>query len=200
MRKGRELFVLFFCILAELGLFFQVYRPIHFVETFIIEKGMVSWTIPRIICMIPMIAIGIFAMAVIKGNANGMLHISYAVMTLYLMIMLGMMFAQRGVFIETFEIVEMNIIVYIVGAVLGILTLLLFIFREKGAIRFIPNMSSLLLLVILAQFISHFFALADGKAYMSRLSFVCSVCAAMPYVAIYLFEKIMVEPTIKQYR
>ena len=114
MRKGRELFVLFFCILAELGLFFQVYRPIHFVETFIIEKGMVSWTIPRIICMIPMIAIGIFAMAVIKGNANGMLHISYAVMTLYLVIMLGMMFAQRGVFIETFEIVEMNIIVYIV--------------------------------------------------------------------------------------
>ena len=142
----------------------------------------------------------IASILVIKGNANGMLHISYAVMTLYLVIMLGMMFAQRGVFIETFEIVEMNIIVYIVGAVLGILTLLLFIFREKGAIRFIPNMSSLLLLVILAQFISHFFALADGKAYMSRLSFVCSVCATMPYVAIYLFEKRVVEPTIRQYR
>lgn len=122
MRRTREMVVFLLCLLSELGLFFQFYRPVYFLETDIIEKGTVSWTIPRAIVLIAMVAMFLFALSLIKGNFNGLLHISYAVLLLYFVVVLVMMFAQKKTFNEAMsnEYLHTNLIVYIVTAIIAI--------------------------------------------------------------------------------
>lgn len=202
MKRTREIIVLILCALSELGLFFQFYRPVYFLETDIIEKGTVSWTIPRAIVLIAMVAMFLFAVSIIWGNLNGLLHISYAVYLLYFVIVLVVLFAQRRQVKTTLsnDYLHTNLIVYIVTAVIAIFTLLLFILREKGGIRLIPKMSSLLLLVMLGQFVTHGFIVGGGSIYISKLSILCGICSIIPYFTIYVFEKSILEPTIREYR
>ena len=42
MSKPKEMMMVVLCMLSELGLFYQFYRPIYFLETDIIEK--VLWS------------------------------------------------------------------------------------------------------------------------------------------------------------
>lgn len=202
MRRTREVVVFLLCLLSELGLFFQFYRPVYFLETDIIEKGTVSWTIPRAIVLIAMVAMFLFALSLIKGNFNGLLHISYAVLLLYFVVVLVMMFAQKKVFYEAMnnDYLHTNLIVYIVTAVIAIITLILFILREKGGIRLVPKMSSLLLLVLLGQLVTHGIVVGGGTIYISKTSILCGVCSVIPYLTIFIFEKSILEPTVKRYR
>lgn len=202
MRRTREIIVLILFALSELGLFFQFYRPIYFLETDIIEKGTVSWTIPRAIVLIAMVAMFLFAVSLIRGNRNGLLHISYAVLLLYFIVVLVVLLAQREQFKETLnnQYLHTNLIVYIVTSIIAILTLLLFILREKGGIQLIPKMSSLLLLVLLGQFVTHGFVVGGGSIYISKISLFCGLCSVIPYFTIYIFEKTILEPTVKDYR
>ncbi len=202
MRRTRELIVLLLCLLSELCLFYQFYRPVYFLETDIIEKGTVSWTIPRFIVLIAMAAMFLFTISLIKGNLNGLLHISYAVFILYYVVILVMMFAQKQEFNETLnsEYFHTNLIVYIATAIIAILTFGLFILREKGGIRMVLKMSSLLLLVILGQLATHGFIVGGVSIYVSGLSILCGLCSVIPYLTIFVFEKGILEPTVKRYR
>lgn len=202
MKRTREMVVLILCAISELGLFYQFYRPVYFIETDIIEKGTISWTIPRAIVVIAMFAMLLFTISLIRGNINGLLHVSYAVFVLYYAIILVMLFAQRPEFNDTLdnEYLRLNLIVYIVTAIITILTFLLFILREKGVIRLVPNMSSLLLLAILGQFVAHGFVTGGGNIYVSKLSLFWGVCSVVPYFTIFIFEKMVLEPTVKRYR
>jgi small-conductance mechanosensitive channel len=202
MKRGRELFVIFLGILGELGLFFQVYRPIYFIETDIIEQGLISWTIPRLMCIIAMIAMLLFMISVFRGNVKGLLCVSYAVLLLYQVIVLFAMLSQKDMFVKAVneEKLKLNVVIYIGTAIILILNLGIFILREKGAIRMIPNISALMLFVILGQFITHgLFVVNDSLAFGTR-SLLCGVCSMMPYVAIYVFEKTVVESTDMEYR
>lgn len=202
MKRTREIVVFILCAMSELGLFYQFYRPIYFIETDIIEKGTISWTIPRAIVIVAMIAMLLFTISLIRGNAKGFLHVSYVVFVLYFVIILIVLFAQRPEFSEVLnsEYFRTNLIVYVVTAIISILTLLLFILREMGGIRLIPNMASLLLLVILGQFVSHGFVTGGGNIYVSKMSLFWGACSVLPYLTIFIFEKFILEPTVKRYR
>lgn len=202
MRRTREMVVFLLCLLSELCLFYQFYRPVYFLETDIIEKGTVSWTIPRVIVLIAMAAMFLFTVSLVKGNLNGLLHISYAVFILYYVVILVMMFAQKQEFNETLnsEYFHTNLIVYIGTAIISILTFGLFILREKGGIRMVPKMSSLLLLVILGQMATHGFVTSGFGVYVSGMSIFWGICSAIPYLTIFVFEKGILEPTIRGYR
>ena len=202
MRRTREMVVFLLCLLSELCLFYQFYRPVYFLETDIIEKGTVSWTIPRVIVLIAMAAMFLFTVSLVKGNLNGLLHISYAVFILYYVVILVMMFAQKQEFNETLnsEYFHTNLIVYIGTAIISILTFGLFILREKGGIRMFPKMSSLLLLVILGQMATHGFVTSGFSVYVSGMSIFWGICSAIPYLTIFVFEKGILEPTIRGYR
>ncbi len=202
MRRTREMVVFLLCLLSELCLFYQFYRPVYFLETDIIEKGTVSWTIPRVIVLIAMAAMFLFTVSLVKGNLNGLLHISYAVFILYYVVILVMMFAQKQEFNETLnsEYFHTNLIVYIGTAIISILTFGLFILREKGGIRMVPKMSSLLLLVILGQMATHGFVTSGFSVYVSGMSIFWGICSAIPYLTIFVFEKGILEPTIRGYR
>lgn len=202
MRRTREMVVFLLCLLSELCLFYQFYRPVYFLETDIIEKGTVSWTIPRVIVLIAMAAMFLFTVSLVKGNLNGLLHISYAVFILYYVVILVMMFVQKQEFNETLnsEYFHTNLIVYIGTAIISILTFGLFILREKGGIRMVPKMSSLLLLVILGQMATHGFVTGGFSVYVSGMSIFWGICSAIPYLTIFVFEKGILEPTIRGYR
>ena len=198
MSKPKEMMMVVLCMLSELGLFYQFYRPIYFLETDIIEKGMVSWTIPRVIILIAMAAMFLFTISFIKGNANGLLALSYAIFLLYFVLVLLIIFSQKKQFHQTLsnEYLDTNLIVYLVTAIVAIVTLILLILRELGGIRVIPNMSSLLLLVILGQFVTHGLAMGEGNIFISKNSLFCGICSVIPYCTIYIFEKRILEPVL----
>ena len=112
------------------------------------------------------------------------------------------MFAQKKTFNEAMsnEYLHTNLIVYIVTAIIAIFTLILFILREKGGIRLVPKMSSLLLLVLLGQLITHGIVVGRGTIYVSKTSILCGICSIIPYLTIFVFEKGILEPTVKKYR
>lgn len=202
MSKTKEIMIVVLCVLSELGLFYQFYRPIYFLETDIIEKGTVSWTIPRAIVLIAMAAMFLFTISFISKNVKRLLAISYAVLLLYFVVVLLIIFSQEKQFNQTLsnKYLDTNLVVYIVTSIVAIVTLLLFILREMGGIRVIPKMSSLLLLVMFGQFVTHGLVMGGGNIYISKNSLLCSVCSVMPYFTIYIFEKSILEPSITRRR
>ena len=200
MKKQKEIIVFVLCLLSELGLFYQFYRPIYFIETDIIEKGTVSWTVPRAICLVSMLAIFLFALSVLIGNVKGILNISYAILMLYFAIVLMVMLSQKEALNEALngKYIKMNIVVYVITAIVAILSLLLFILRRTGIVGLVPGMSSLMLLVVVGQFVTHGLFMGDGKVLLGYRTILCAFSSALPYFTIFIFERMVIEAEERQ--
>lgn len=199
MKKQREVIVFILCLLSELALFYQFYRPVYFIETDIIEKGTISWTVPRVICLVAMFGILLFAISVLIGNVKGILNISYAVLILYFAIILLVMLEQKEPLNEALngKYIKMNIIAYVITAIVAIITLLLFILRRAGVFGLIPGMSSLMLLVVVGQLVTHGLFMGDGKVMMGYRTLLCGISSILPYFTIFIFERGIVEAEFK---
>lgn len=203
MKRGREIIVLILCALSELGLAFQLKQPQHFASSSIIIAGTndVAWIIARILVLLSMIGVAIFALSVWRGNIKGRLHISYAVMLIQaaIMFVLPMLSGRINSFMHS-EKVKLNTGLYIITMILAVLVFALFILREKGAMRVMPKLSTLMLLVVVGQFVTNgVFAksvVAEPTPYMLAYGLI----SALPYIAIFIFEYFVVEPTMSKYR
>lgn len=203
MKRGREIIVLILCVLSELGLAFQLKQPQHFASSAIIIAGTndTEWIIARILILISMLGIAVFTTSVWRGNIKGRLHIAYFIMLIQaaIMFILPMLSGRINSFMQS-EKVKLNTGIYIITMILAVLVLALFILREKGAMRVMPKLSTLMLLVVIGQFVTNgVFAktvVAEPTAYMLAYGLL----SALPYVAIFVFEYFVVEPTMRKFR
>lgn len=200
MSRVREFVVLFLCFLAEAGMVFQFIKPNYFFSSSMIIAG-TTFTIARAIILVNMLGMFIFAVAVYRGNIKGRLHISYFIMMLYTVAMLVFAIAPRQyqVALEN-ERLEMNSLLYLVTMLLLMFVFAVFILREKGAIRLMPKFSSVMLLVVIGQFVTNGLFINKGELISGPIYLLFGLIAAMPYIAIFVFEQFILEPTMIKYR
>lgn len=203
MKRGREIIVLILCVLSELGLAFQLKQPQHFASSAIIIAGTndTAWIIARTLVALSMIGIAVFALSVWRGNVKGKLHISYFIMLIQAAIMFILpMLSGKITSLMQSEKVKLNTGIYILTMIMAVLVLTLFILREKGAMRVMPKLSTLMLLVVIGQFVTNgIFAksvIAEPTLYMLAYG----AMSTLPYVSIFVFEYFVVEPTMSRYR
>lgn len=203
MKRGREIIVLILCVLSEIALAFQLKQPQHFASSAIIIAGTndTEWFIARILVLLSMIGMAVFALSVWRGNAKGKLHISYFIMLIQaaIMFVLPILSGRLNAFMQS-EKVKLNTGLYIITMILAVLVLALFILREKGAMRVMPKLSTLMLLVIIGQFATNgIFAktvVAEPTIYMLTYGAI----STLPYLSIFVFEYFVVEPTMRKFR
>ena len=200
MSRVREFIVLLLCFLAEAGMAFQILKPNYFFSSSMIIAG-TSYTIARAIILINMFGMLIFAISVFMGNIKGGLHISYFIMMIYAVVMIVMAIAPRQYQVALKnERLEMNSLVYLVTMILVILVFAVFILREKGGIRVIPKFSSVMLLVVVGQFVTNGLFIEKGIMISGSIYLLFGLIAALPYIAIFVFEQFILEPTMMRYR
>lgn len=203
MKRGREVIVLILCALSLLGLAFQLKQPQHFASSAIIIAGTndSAWIIARVLVLMSIIGVVIFALSVIRGNIKGKLHVSYFIMLIQAAIMfaLPLLSGRLSDFMQS-EKIKLNTGIYIITMIMAVLVFALFILREKGAMRVMPKLSTLMLLVVIGQFVTNgIFAkivVAEPTPYMLAYGFI----SALPYIAIFVFEYFVVEPTMSRFR
>lgn len=200
MERIREYIVLFLCFLAEMGMTFQFIKPNYFFNSSMIIAG-TNYTIARIVLLVNMLGILVFAVSVFIGNIKGGLHRSYFIMLLYAaaMIVLAIAPHQYQNALAKNEL-EMNSLLYLITMLLSILVFAVFILREKGGIRLIPKFSSVMLLVIIGQFVTNGLFVNKGELISGPIYLLFGAVATLPYVAVYVFEKFVLEPTMMKYR
>lgn len=200
MERVREYIVLFLCFLAEAGMAFQFMKPNYFFSYSMIVSG-TDYTIAKVVLLINMFGTLLFAISVFRGNIKGRLHKSYFIMAIYSMIMIILAITSRqyksGLSNET---LEMNTWLYFATLLLSIIVFAVFVLREKGGIRLIPKFSSVMLLVIIGQFVTNGLFINKGELLSGMSYLMFGAIATLPYVAIYFFEKFVLEPTMMEYR
>lgn len=200
MSRVREDIVLFLCFLAEAGLFFQFIKPNYFFSSSMIIVG-TSFLVARAIILINMFGMLVFAISVFRGNVKGRLNTSYLIMLVYAIAMLVFAIVPRQYTTALAKSeLEMNALLYLVTMILAVLVFTVFILREKGAIRLIPKFSSVMLLVIIGQFVTNGLFIDKGELISGATYLLFGLIAALPYIAVFVFEKFVLEPTMIKYR
>lgn len=200
MERVREYIVLFFCFIAELGMAFQFIKPNYFFNSSMIIAG-TNYTVARAVLLIKILGILVFAISVFRGNARGRLHRAYFIIGIHaaIMIILAITSNQYKSTLAN-DMLAMNTWLYFGTLLLLIIILVVYVLREKGGVRLIPNFSALLLLVIIGQFVTNGLFVNKGALISGPTYLLFGIIAAMPYVAIYVFEKFVLEPIMIQFR
>jgi hypothetical protein len=200
MNNKKEIGILLLGIISELTMAFQVLKPNYFFCSSMVIVG-TSYTIARAIILVNMLGMAIFIASVYRGNIQGRLHVSYGIMLCYAVLMIVLSIAPKQYMSAVNNSkIEMNSLVYLVTMILEILIFTLFILREKGAISIIPKMSSLMLLVILGQFVTNGLFIYEGAIVSHPAYLIFGLMSALPYITIFLFEFFILEPTMLRYR
>lgn len=200
MDRGREWIVLFLCFLAETGMVFQFVRPNYFFCASMIIAG-TSYMVARVIILINILGIAVFAMSVLRGNVEGWLHKSYFIMMVYAITMIVMAIVPRQYMSAlNNERLEMNSLVYLITMILAVIVFMVFILREKSRIRAIPKFSSVMLLVIIGEFVTNGIFIESGRMISGAAYLVLGLISAMPYIAVFVFESFVLEPTMMRRR
>ena len=178
---------------------FQLYKPNYFFSSSIIIVG-TSFTVARVLILLAIAGMTVFSISVYRGNLKGRLHISYFIMIIYsvFMILFSTAPMQFKATLENDKI-ELNALVYLITTIFAIIVFTLFILREKGGISSIPKMSSLMLLVIVGQFVTNGVFVNSGSIISHPRELVYGVISVLPYLTIFLFEYFILEPTMSPY-
>lgn len=204
MNRKREIVVLVLCLIAEIGLAFQLKEPYHFTSTSLVIEGVKDnnwWIITRSLVAMNMIGLALFAISVWKGNRKGKLHISYFVMLIQAAAMFLLPTATGYVsIIMDSELLKFNVGIHMLTLILIVLILALFILREKGAIRVMPKLSSVMLLAVLGEFIVNGIFSSSVVTEPTLNMVIYGIISALPYLTIFVFEFFILEPTMRRYR
>lgn len=203
MKRGRELLVIILCVLSELALAFQLKQPYHFANSSIVIAGTndINWIIARVLVAVAMIGIFVFALSVWAGNVKGKLHISYFILLLHsaAMVALPSLSGKLTAFMQS-EKIKLNTGLFIVTMLLCVLVLALFILREKGAMRVMPKLSTVMLLVIIGQFATNGIFASSVIVEPTPYMLAYGALSTLPYISIFVFEYFIVEPTMSRFR
>ena len=189
------------CFLSEISMLFQIYKPNYFFNLSLVITGTNYWIAARAILLINMAGLALFALSVWRGNVKGRLHQSYFIMLLYSVIMFLAAVVPKQ-FRNTInnDSLELNALVYLLTTIMTVIVFALFILREKGAIRHISKMSTLMLFVIIGQIVTNGLFVNGSVIISHPIYFVLGIMSAMPYISVFVFEYFILEPTMKYYR
>ncbi len=201
MSRKREWIVMALCFLSEISMLFQIYKPNYFFNLSLVITGTNYWIAARAILLINMAGLALFALSVWRGNVKGRLHQSYFIMLLYSVIMFLAAVVPKQ-FRNTInnDSLELNALVYLLTTIMTVIVFALFILREKGAIRHISKMSTLMLFVIIGQIVTNGLFVNGSVIISHPIYFVLGIMSAMPYISVFVFEYFILEPTMKYYR
>ena len=189
------------CFLSEISMLFQIYKPNYFFNLSLVITGTNYWIAARAILLINMAGLALFALSVWRGNVKGRLHQSYFIMLSYSVIMFLAAVVPKQ-FRNTInnDSLELNALVYLLTTIMTVIVFALFILREKGAIRHISKMSTLMLFVIIGQIVTNGLFVNGSVIISHPIYFVLGIMSAMPYISVFVFEYFILEPTMKYYR
>lgn len=151
-----------------------------------------------VICLLACIGLLLMAIDLFGGKSKGLLKFAYLFMAVYslLQIAVCIMLWTTTNRIDTIER-RTNLIVYLVSQVIMLFVLSLYILRELGLIRFFDKLSTVLLLVVIGQFVTNGFLMPNSKISWSLLY---GLMSALPTIAIFVFEALILEASIRRNR
>lgn len=178
---------------------YELIKPNYFFCSSMIIVG-TSFMVARLLVLIKMLGIFVFAIAVHRGNRSGRLSVSYIIMLVYsiLMVVVALLPRQYMSAVRN-EKIELNSLVYLITMLLALIMFAIFIFREKGAIRIIPKISSIMLLVVIGQFVTNGIFIDNGSIVTGVHGIIFGLASALPYLIIFLFENFILEYTMLKY-
>lgn len=209
MERKREYLVLAMAVVSIICLGLQMLKPEWCTGTssimYIIGGNQlnelaaynVSRVVAAIITAISMLAMVLFTLSVYRGNIKGRLKTSYSLMLLHTVVMIIASMVMQKVLNFNKEDSKMSVGVYFITILILAAILIVYILRESGGMRLIPNLSSVMLLVVLGQLVSNGLFIENLVKVRGVLY---GVIAAFPYLTIFVFEKLVLEPTMKKYR
>lgn len=210
MSKKRELIVLILCMLSELGMCAQILKPNWCTGTSFImflvggnqlsvnvDAYHVSHIITAVIVAIAMLGMILFAVSVARGNAKGRLELSYFIILIHHIILLVSAVAIQKVWVFSNKSdTKLNVTIFFVSELFMVVMMAMYVLREHGRIRLIPNISAVLLMVTFGQFIANGM-LVDALS--TKRAIIYGIIAALPTFTIFVFEKFILEPTMRRY-
>lgn len=211
MSRVRAIIVYFFVLLAECGLIYMAKEPTVCTGTNYImwlaggsnlEKiervRQLAHLSAGVICLLACIGLLLMAIDLFGGKSKGLLKFAYLFMAVYslLQVAVCIMLWTTTNRIDTIER-RTNLIVYLVSQVIMVVVLLLYILRELGLMRFLDKLSAVLLLVIIGQVATNGFLMPHSKVGWSLLY---GLMSALPTIAIFVFEALILEASIRRNR
>lgn len=214
MERKREYFVLALSVLSIIGMVCQMLKPhwctgtasiMYIVGGNQLDKNNMAYRAAHITAAV-VVAIGIlgmvlFAISVYRGNVKGRLSTSYAILLLHALIMALASIAIQRLWTFNNESAKLNITIFFLSTLILILLLAVYIIREHGGMRMIPNLSALMLLVTFGRFIGNGLVLGDFSSAILVFRWILyGTISALPYFTIFVFEKFVLEQSMKRYR
>ncbi|MCR5736255.1 MAG: hypothetical protein K6G64_01230 [Eubacterium sp.] len=210
MGKGKRILIIVMCILSELSILLQMWKVNYFTGTSCLMKMAAgeklgthsvyfkSHIVTAVVMSLEFLAMLIFFISFLRNNRKGRLKTSYIVLLLHtgIMAFTSMMF-QRAYKVENSNL-KLNITVYFLSMLILGAVLVVFIMREQMGAHYGFVFSPVLLLVMVGLFST------NGLFGMNGMSRVTGILTGgtviLPYLTIFTFEKIVLEPSMKKYR
>lgn len=211
MSRIRAIFVYISVILAEGGLIYMAKEPTKCTGTFfimIITGGNQLDKVERVrhlahitvgvICLLACIGLALMAIDLIGGKSKGLLKFAYIFMAVYNLIQVTVciyIFAATDLLQSSTQ--KANVLIYFISQCILLVVMCLYILRELGLMRFLDKLSAVLLLAIIGQIVSNGLLLRGSNVPRS-LAF--GFITALPTIAIFMFEALILEASIRRNR
>ena len=137
-----------------------------------------------------------FSLAVFRGNIKGRLEVAYFIMTLYSVLIAIIVVVARNLTIFNTDGFENSLTTFFVSVLLSLILMAVFSLREHGSVGFVPYLSSALLLVVIGQLVSNGLFVENVT---NIKGVICGGMAAFPFFTIFVFEKFVVESSIRKH-
>lgn len=209
MSKGKRIVILIMCILSELSILMQMWKVEYFTGTASIMKMVAgnrlgehdvyfkAHVITAIVMAIEFAGMLVFTISFIRSNRKGRLKTSYIILLVHtaLMAFESMMF-QRAWKLD--EHLKLNVTIYFLAMLILGAVFVIFILREHTDSHYGFIFSPILLLVMVGLFFTNGLF---GFSGISRLKgIIAGLLVIFPYLTIFTFEKLVLEPAMKKYR
>ncbi len=210
MDKVKRISIIVMCILSQLAILVQMWKVNYFIGPSCLMKMvggeklgdhsvyLKSHIITAVVMGIQLLGMLVFLISFIRQNRKGRLKISYIILLLHS----GIMAFIAMAFQRTWKIPErnlkLNITVYFLSMLIIIAVMVVFIMREQMGARYGFIFSPVLLLAMVGLLSTNGLF---GFSGISRIKgIVTGVTAILPYLTIFVFEKLVLEPAMKKYR
>lgn len=214
MSRAREVIVLILCALGVGGLGFQAKEPTLCTGTSYImwivggnqlnhnaDTRHVAHIIVGVVCVIAIAALILLAVDLFGGKSKGLLKVSYFLFLIYHIIMIAscvVVFRVTDLGNKASD--KLNISIFFVSELIMVIMLAVYLLRELGTIRVIPNLSAVLLVVVAGQLLANGVLIDAHSPVAVAKGLFYGLCASMPIIAMFVFEKFILEASIRRRR
>lgn len=154
----------------------------------------VSHAVSSAILLIPLVAMIIFIIAILRGNIRKSLKITYLLFAIF-----SGLEAAAAMFTQTAGLFQrrsrLNVTIFFITTLVMMVVMILFLLREAGRIRYMPSVSAILLFVIAGMIVSN--GLIVSKEQMLR-GLLYGLVSAMPAIAFYIYEIAVLRPRMRK--